>query len=179
MQFSPIKIRCDIDPEGIKLIGDEKEIYVPLNQVSRVEVDNLAPGRGSPILNLCIHLLESKENVERFSSSLQIFVAPARLFENPPQTSADEMYDMVEVIEALKANREPEVHPNPYYRELARRRKLADFSEEKYDALSLPHTHTPVTTVWRYLFTNVFGVIGAFLLIMLLAALIFNLFFRS
>lgn len=180
IKFLPVNIRCEIDQTAFVLFTPKKEIRIPLSQITNVEQYRFARQRGAGgSTNLLLELVDSSETREQISHTGKIYILPVCVFENPPTHSFSEIATMVEVIEALRANRQPFAHPNPYYRALQKRDKLVDFSEEKWDALTPPHIYTPPMNIGKFVITMIGIVIGATLLFMIIAGLIFNLFFRG
>jgi hypothetical protein len=113
------------------------------------------------------------------SGTGKIYLLPAGVLENPPTASAAEVDVMVEVIEAFKANRQPAIHPNPYYRALDRSGKGEEFSEEKWLATTPPHVYTPVMHIGKFILIVIGMVTVVTISVMGIAGLIFNLFFRN
>ena len=175
-RFYPRYLRCTIDRECLTLFLPDQPIAIPLTQITQSEryqfLQNLFAGAA---VNLRLQLSESlKIQGSRFTRS-ELYLAPVDVLSEIPRRSYYEIDDMLTLIVTLKQGALPAVHPNPYYRELARRNRLKEFLDEKWNANVAPNVYTKVYTASRMVITLLVVIGVLWLLLMGIVAVVFNL----
>ena len=175
-RFYPRYLRCTIDRECLTLFLPDQPIAIPLTQITQSEryqfLQNLFAGAA---VNLRLQLSESlKIQGSRFTRS-ELYLAPVDVLSEIPRRSYYEIDDMLTLIVTLQQGALPTIHPNPYYRELARRNRLKEFLDEKWNANVAPNVYTKVYTAPRMIITLLVVIGALWLLLMGIVALVFNL----
>ena len=175
-RFYPRYIRCTIDRECLTLFLPEQPMVIQLAQIKQSEryqfLQNLYAGAG---VNLRLQLSESIKIKGSWFTRSELYLAPVDVLSDIPRRSYYEIDNMLTVITALQQDVLPTVHPNPYYRELARRNRLQEFSDEKWSANVAPNVYTKVYTAPRMIITLLVVVGVLWLLLMGIVAVVFNL----
>lgn len=175
-RFYPKYIRCTVDRERLTLFLPEQPIVVQLSQIKQSEryqfFQSLSAGTG---VNLRLQLAESLKIKGSWFARSELYLDLVDVLSEIPRRSYYEIDDMLTVITKLKQDTLPAIHPNPYQRELTRRNRLQEFSNEKWNANVAPNVYTKVYTAPRMIITLLVVVGVVWLLLMGIVAVVFNL----
>ncbi len=154
----------------------DQPLVIQLSQIKQCEryqfFQSLSAGTG---VNLRLQLAESLKIKGNWVTRSELYLDLVDVLSEIPRRSYYEIDDMLTTITILKQDTLPAVHPNPYYRELARRNRLQEFSNEKWNADVAPTVYINIYTAPRMIVT-LFVVIGVvWLLLMGIVAVVFNL----
>lgn len=174
LHYYPQYICCDIDASGILIDDRLKSIQFSLNQIKSCEVYRFSQGlHAGPTSNVKLELIEPIKSNARRNLSRELYLVPVNLFHNEPK--AQEMEDMVHVINTFRAGHTPLLPTNPYEREFIRLGKASEFDSQKWNALTPPNIYTPVPNPFLLLLKLLlFAVVGT-LAILVVIGIIYNL----
>lgn len=162
MIWRPLYVPCLISAQGLT-IQLPRPLHLTYNHI--VSCERYVFSQGLPAgstVNVKITLVPSAKITKDNITSNIIYLALVNPLLLPGTKECD---DMVTIITSYQLALHPAIHKNPYYRELKRRGREAEFSEERWQAHVLPHVYTKPQslrqTLWQALIT--LGVLLAFL----------------
>ncbi len=146
--LNPNYTLCQITDEMLSLASstDTESVSIQLKEIANCEIYGFSPARYVDIFFVRISLFEKRELKRGWTEKDELYIAPIEPLGF--LASYEEAVDMVEVINALRVGSQPNIPKNPYERDLIRKGRGDEFSEEKWNALTLPSVYYPPPGFW-------------------------------
>ncbi len=137
---------CTVTPEEVRIEEKSNPFVIPLSHITDCELMSVYQGRAPRTPNIRMKLrAEDKISTGWYTRNEIYLVHELR----------GDFEDFVTVVNAYRQGLEPDLNPNPYYRELKRQGQLSEFSEEKWKANTPPFVYFPPPTMRRILYNVV------------------------
>lgn len=174
LRFYPLFIRCTVGSENLELHLPEQVVSIPLKQIELVERYQFHHSRYAPTgINVRLKLSESTLPNRTYDAA-ELYLVPMNVLSKIPQRSIEDLVVLIAVIQSLLKGQNPNVHSNPYYRELQLQNRIDEFSEEKWTASVSPEMFTKFDSEGLINKNILIAVPIAVLSVLLIAAILYN-----
>ena len=165
--------QCRIDKQSITIELAPKPFVISYDSITQCEKYVFAQGGGAvATVNVKLTLDPAAKITQGRLTSKEIYLVPA----NPLHgASIAECDDMIEVINSYRQGVVSSIHKNPYYRELRRRNRLQEFSEEVWNAEVSPLIYTPLPNLLKTFLKTILIALVITLIGLIIVGIVYNL----
>lgn len=169
----PLFVPCRIDTQSITIELTPKPLVIPYNQIVQCEKYVFSQGGGAvATVNIKIILAPSAKITKGRLTRNEIYLVPANPLHGSSMAECD---DMIEVINSYRQNLVSSIDKNPYYRELLRRNRIQEFSEETWRSEVSPLIYTPLPGSLKTLLKTLLIALIITLIGLIIIGIIYNL----
>lgn len=165
--------QCRIDAQSITIEITPKPLVISFEWITQCEKYVFAQGGGAvATVNVKLTLDPAAKITKGRLTRSEIYLVPA----NPLHgSSIPECDDMVALINSYRQGIVSSIHKNPYYRELSRRNRLQEFSEETWNGQVSPLVYTPLSNSLKTFLKTLLIALMITLIGLIIIGLVYNL----